>query len=136
MAIKVIPMPVAVAMAGGNKAVYMFRSISDDTPLSDLRDATGFIFFENEELPKAEEESKEEPEKKVELKKAASKKKNAGNTNAKKNIDDGKIRALYEGGWIVSAIADEMKLAPQTVVNHLTKMGIYKTKAERGEVNE
>ena len=54
MAIKVIPMPVAVAMAGGNKAVYMFRSISDDTPLSDLRDATGFIFFENEELPTAE----------------------------------------------------------------------------------
>ena len=32
MAIKVIPMPIAVAMAGGDKAVYMFRSISDDTP--------------------------------------------------------------------------------------------------------
>lgn len=137
MAIKVIPMPVAVAMAGGNKAVYMFRSISDDTPLSDLRDATGFIFFENEELPTAEEEPKEEPEEKPEPKpkKAAPKKKNAGNTNAKKKIDDGKIRALYEGGWIVSAIADEMKLAPQTVINHLTKMGVYKTKAERGEVN-
>ena len=131
MAIKVIPMPIAVAMAGGDKAVYMFRSISDDTPLSDLRDATGFIFFENEELPTAEEE----PEEKPEPKKAAPKRKNAGNTNAKKNIDDGKIRALYEGGWIVSAIADEMKLAPQTVVNHLTKMGIYKTKAERGEAN-
>lgn len=129
MAIKVIPMPIAVAMAGGDKAVYMFRSISDDTPLSDLRDATGFIFFENEELPTAEEE----PEKKPEPKKTAPKRKNAGNTNAKKKIDDGKIRALYEGGWIVSAIADEMKLAPQTVVNHLTKMGIYKTKAERSE---
>lgn len=129
MAIKVIPMPIAVAMAGGNKAVYMFRSISDDTPLSDLRDATGFIFFENEELPKEEEEQ----EKKAEPKKAEPKRKNAGNTNAKKNIDDGKIRALYEGGWIVSAIADEMKLAPQTIINHLTKMGIYKTKAERGE---
>lgn len=133
MAIKVIPMPIAVAMAGGDKAVYMFRSISDDTPLSDLRDATGFIFFENEELPKAEEEPENKPEPKP--KKAAPKKKNAGNTNAKKKIDDGKIRALYEGGWIVSAIADEMKLAPQTVVNHLTKMGIYKTKAERSEIN-
>lgn len=133
MAIKVIPMPIAVAMAGGDKAVYMFRSISDDTPLSDLRDATGFIFFENEELPKAEEEPENKPEPKP--KKAAPKRKNAGNTNAKKNIDDGKIRALYEGGWIVSAIADEMKLAPQTVVNHLTKMGIYKTKAERSEIN-
>ena len=132
MAIKVIPMPIAVAMAGGDKAVYMFRSISDNTPLSDLRDATGFIFFENEELPKPEEE----PEKKPEPKKTTPKRKNAGNTNAKKSIDDGKIRALYEGGWIVSAIADEMKLAPQTVVNHLTKMGIYKTKAERSEANE
>ena len=129
MAIKVIPMPIAVAMAGGDKAVYMFRSISDDTPLSDLRDATGFIFFENEELPTAEEEPKEEP------KKATPKRKNAGNTNAKKNIDDGKIRACYEGGRSVSWIADEMKLAPQTVVNHLTKMGIYKTKAERSEIN-
>lgn len=138
MAIKVIPMPIAVAMAGGDKAVYMFRSISDDTPLSDLRDATGFIFFENEELPRAEEEPKEEPEKKPEPepKKVAPKKKNAGNTNAKKKIDDGKIRALYEGGRTVSWIADEMKLAPQTVVNHLTKMGIYKTKAERSEANE
>ena len=135
MAIKVIPMPIAVAMAGGDKAVYMFRSISDDTPLSDLRDATGFIFFENEELPKAEEEPKEEPEKKSEPKKTAPKKKNAGNTNAKKNIDDGKIRACYEGGRTVAWIADEMKLAPQTVVNHLTKMGIYKTRAERSEAN-
>ena len=130
MAIKVIPMPVAVAMAGGDKAVYMFRSISDDTPLSDLRDATGFIFFENEELPKAEEEPKEEPEKKPEpkSKKAAPKKK-----TLKKDIDDGKIRACYEGGRSVAWIADEMKLAPQTIINHLTKMGIYKTKAERGE---
>ena len=136
MAIKVIPMPIAVAMAGGDKAVYMFRSISDDTPLSDLRDATGFIFFENEELPTAEEEPKEEPgREKPEPKTTAPKRKNAGNTNAKKKIDDGKIRALYEGGWIVSAIADEVKLAPQTVINHLTKMGVYKTKAERGEVN-
>ena len=130
MAIKVIPMPVAVAMAGGDKAVYMFRSISDDTPLSDLRDATGFIFFENEELPKAEEEPKEEPEKKPEpkSKKAAPKKK-----TLKKDIDDGKIRACYEGGRSVEWIADEMKLAPQTIINHLTKMGIYKTNAERGE---
>lgn len=131
MAIKVIPMPIAVAMAGGDKAVYMFRSISDDTPLSDLRDATGFIFFENEELPAQEEEPEKEPEKKPKPKP----KKAAPRKTAKKEIDDGKIRALYEGGWIVSAIADEMKLAPQTVVNHLTKMGIYKTKAERGEIN-
>ena len=92
---------------------------------------------EPEPAPKEEprEEPKEEPEKKPEPKKTAPKRKNAGNTNAKKNIDDGKIRACYEGGRSVSWIADEMKLAPQTVVNHLTKMGIYKTKAERGEIN-
>lgn len=128
MAIKVIPMPIAVAMAGGDKAVYMFRSISDDTPLSDLRDATGFIFFENEELPKAEEEPEKKPEPKP--KKEAPKKK-----TLKKDIDDGKIRACYEGGRTVAWIADEMKLAPQTIINHLTKMGIYKTKAERSEGN-
>lgn len=42
----------------------------------------------------------------------------------KKKIDDGKIRALYEGGWKVKDIADEMHLSDQTIYNHLKAMGL------------
>ena len=43
-----------------------------------------------------------------------------------KIIDHGKIVACYKGGRSVSWIADDMKIAPQTVINHLEKEGIYK----------
>ena len=41
-----------------------------------------------------------------------------------KKIDDGKIRVLREGGWTITAIADEMKLSAPTVKAHLQKMGV------------
>ena len=41
-----------------------------------------------------------------------------------KTIDDGKIRVLREGGWSITAIADEMKLSAPTVKAHLQKMGV------------
>ena len=41
-----------------------------------------------------------------------------------KPIDDGKIRVLREGGWSITAIADEMKLSAPTVKAHLQKMGV------------
>jgi len=44
----------------------------------------------------------------------------------RKLIDHGKIVACYKGGRSVSWIADDMKISPQTVVNHLEKEGIYK----------
>lgn len=140
MEIKFMSMEKALRMAGGPLSVMMARPITDKTTVGEMQEAAAFFMLESESQAKLEEKTEPEtekaPEPEPEPKKAAPKKKNAGNTNAKKNIDDGKIRALYEGGWIVSAIADEMKLAPQTVVNHLTKMGIYKTKAERSEANE
>lgn len=41
-----------------------------------------------------------------------------------KKIDDGKIRVLREGGWSITAIADEMKLSAPTAKAHLQKMGV------------
>ena len=41
-----------------------------------------------------------------------------------KTIGDGKIRVLREGGWSITAIADEMKLSAPTVKAHLQKMGV------------
>ena len=43
---------------------------------------------------------------------------------AKAKIDDGTIKALYEGGWSINKIADDIGCAPQTVTNHLKAMGL------------
>ena len=130
MEIKFMPMEKALRMAGGPLSVMMARPITDKTTVGEMQEAAAFFMLESESQEKLEEKTEPEPEKAPEPKKAAPKKK-----TLKKDIDDGKIRACYEGGRSVSWIADEMKLAPQTVINHLTKMGVYKTKAERGEVN-
>ena len=42
----------------------------------------------------------------------------------RKDLDDGKIRALRKAGWTLEKIADEMGCSPQTVKNRLDK---YKT---------
>lgn len=39
----------------------------------------------------------------------------------RKNLDDGKIRALRKAGWTLEKIADEMGCSPQTVKNRLDK---------------
>ena len=41
---------------------------------------------------------------------------------AKKDIDDGKIKALRTAGWTVEQIAEEMKCSPVTIYNHLKAM--------------
>ena len=60
----------------------------------------------DEEMREAEQKPKKEP-------------------GPKKNIDDGKILALYKTGtWTVKEIADDMGIGQATVYNHLKKMGI------------
>ena len=44
----------------------------------------------------------------------------------KPEIDHGKIVACYKGGRTPAWIADDMKISPQTVINHLKQEGIYK----------
>lgn len=48
-----------------------------------------------------------------------------------KEIDDGKIRALFRGKWRIKDIADEMGINQQTVRNHLKAMG--ETETAKGE---
>ena len=74
------------------------------------------IKFEIEKVK--EPKPKEEPKKKTKI------------------IDHGKIVACYKGGRSVAWIADDMKIAPQTVINHLVKEGLYQTKAERSGLSE
>lgn len=39
-------------------------------------------------------------------------------------FDTGKLKALRNAGWSVAKIADEMRVAEQTVRNHMKKEGI------------
>ena len=43
---------------------------------------------------------------------------------AKGKIDDGTIKALYEGGWPLTKIAEDIGCSTQTVNNHLKAMGL------------
>lgn len=43
---------------------------------------------------------------------------------AKKDLDEGKVRALRKAGWSLEKIADEMNCSPQTVANRLDKYKI------------
>ena len=73
------------------------------------------VEVEVEEIqPAKKEEPKPEPKKEEPKKKPNSK------------IDHGKIVACYKGGRSPAWIADDMKISPQTVINHLVKEGIYK----------
>ena len=40
-------------------------------------------------------------------------------TNAKIELDMGKVKALRDAGWTLDKIADEMGVSPQTIANRL-----------------
>lgn len=43
-----------------------------------------------------------------------------------KSIDHGKLVALFNAGWTVKNISDELGCSLQTVVNHLKKDGLWR----------
>lgn len=99
----------------GNALKYISRAGKKGSAAEDLAKAKvylewagGVLTDPEEPEPKAEPKPKEEPKKRGKV------------------IDHGKIVACYKGGRSVAWIADEMKIAPQTVINHLEKEGIYK----------
>ena len=108
----------------GNAIKYISRAGKKDPTkkAEDLRKAVWYLERYIEKLepvdePKAEPEKPERPDPKPEQK---TKKKDKG----QKQIDDGKIKALREGGWTLAEIADEMSLSAMTVRAHLKKMGV------------
>lgn len=72
--------------------------------------------------PTATDQQEEKTEVMAELKKKCDPAPKAG--TRRKDLDDGKIRALRKAGWTFEKIADEMGCSPQTVKNRLDK---YKT---------
>ena len=91
----------------------------------DLSEAIRVLIMAAAESERAPDPVKAEPVE--EPKKEAPKKpgpKPGTKPKGQKKIDDGKIRVLREGGWSITAIADEMKLSAPTVKAHLQKMGV------------
>lgn len=70
-------------------------------------------------------EAKTAEPKQTKPKKAESEEKGYSPTGkAKAKIDDGTIKALYEGGWPLTKIAEDIGCSTQTVNNHLKAMGL------------
>ena len=87
----------------------------------DLSEAIRVLIMAVAEAEHAPDPVKAEP---VEEPKKEAPKKPGTKPKGQKKIDDGKIRVLREGGWSITAIADEMKLSAPTVKAHLQKMGV------------
>ena len=88
--------------------VFMIVPVTPDTTVREFREAEGFVVQEPETEVETKVKTEADP--------------------PKKNIDHGKIVALYTANppRSVSWIADEIGCSYQTVVNHLKKEGIYK----------
>lgn len=102
-------------LLGGDKAEneYLLVIVDDDLNTIGASDAVRIWEKLNEELPGTK---KMDPEVKAQPK--AQPKQAAG----KKRLDDAKMLALRKAGWSYEKIADEMRCATQTVINHIREM--------------
>lgn len=76
------------------------------------------------EQPDEFEEAAAEAMKEADAKRKKTGTKPGPKPKGQKPIDDGRIRALWEGGWSVAKIADDMQLSAPTVRKHMQKMGL------------
>lgn len=95
-------------LSGGE--VYGLIKINAQTSIEELSALSGLIAIEEQAPTPPQEEPKQDAEK--------------GRDG--RVIDHGKICALYNAGWSCTKIADEIGCNAKTVVNHLTKEGVYK----------
>ena len=100
----------------GNAIKYISRAGKKD-PTKKAEDLRKAVWYLERYIEKLEPEEPERPDPKPEK---TAKKKDKG----QKQIDDGKIKALREGGCTLAEIADEMSLSAMTVRAHLKKMGV------------
>ena len=97
-------------LLGGDKAQdeYLLVIVNDDLDTIGASDAIRIWEKLNEEMPgtkKTDPEQKKAPEQKP--------------VSKKRPLDDKKMLALRKAGWSYEKIADEMKCAVQTVINHI-----------------
>lgn len=104
---------------------YMLVQMTPETNIAEMQAATGFYIMEDvqEGVPEQETVTTQPVKKEV-------------NKFQKKDIDEGKLRACYDAGKSVHWLAVEFSVSDQTIINRLTKMGIYKTLADRAKEAE
>ena len=100
------------------ETVYMLVRMEQDTMVSDLYGADGYVIMQEEPEPEPEPEPK--PAKQTKQKKQIWEPK-----QDPVRIDHGKIVALYKAQWSIKKISDEIGRSQQTVINHLKKEGVY-----------
>lgn len=111
--IKMISAKEAIELASQGAEVYVLDfETKEIAPLTDMLEAFPGAFLvasaESEELAEPEEPEPDKPK--------------AKGGPARKEIDKGKIKALYKAGWSQAAIADEMGVSPATICYHIRAM--------------
>ena len=106
---------IATAMMTGTKLTF---NIYDDHTTIEVEPQKEPAPVPTVEIPEAKAAQPETPEKKK---------------KPERWIDHGRIVALYTANppRSVSWIADDMGISKQTVINHLTKEGIYKARGDK-----
>lgn len=111
-------------MLKGEK-ICLLKVIDEGCTIRELNGADGFVKIDKVEAEKPGEpkltmieeveadKSETEPEKRTEKK--------PGKSTGRARLDIGKITALYNAGWAIAKIADEMGCSDQTVRNYLNK---------------
>ena len=107
--IKSISAKEAMELVSEGKEVYVLDfETKEIAPLTDMLEAFPGAFIVEQagtaepEVPKPDKPKEKPP--------------------ARKNIDTGKIKALYRAGWSQKAIADEMGVSPTTIHYHIKNM--------------
>lgn len=118
MNLKVIPLREAIDAVIEEETVYMLVRMEQDTMVSDLYGADGYVIMQEEPEPEPVPEPK--PAKQPKQKKQIWEPK-----QDPVRIDHGKIVALYKAKWSIKKISDEIGCSQQTVINHLKKEGVY-----------
>ena len=97
------------------ETVYMLVRMEQDTMVSDLYGADGYVIMQEEPVPepKPAKQAKQQKKQIWEPKQDPVR------------IDHGKIVALYKAKWSIKKISDEIGCSQQTVINHLKKEGVY-----------
>lgn len=100
--------------ADDHREVCMLKPVTDLTTIRELRSSAGFLIVEDDEPVPDEPAESSEPKPKA----------------PPRQLDHGKIIALYNAGWSYQQIADEMRCTMQTVLNHVKKEEAKKAEAQ------
>ena len=90
----------AITRVNTGAQIYMLMPVHPGTTTEELNASNGYVVPEEKKKPGPKPKSK---------------------SGAKSKVDEGKLHALYDGGWLIKDIAEEMKISESTVIEYLNK---------------